>query len=114
MGEAIADCEQEKRIVHYSSNQNILLVGEGNFSFATCLAKVFGSAVNMVATSLDSRGNNNMVEIFSQFYYMQHKFYFCFWMLWTDANCRVSIGQVFKCSTQKLDRIGGHGMCYTA
>ncbi|XP_050371474.1 uncharacterized protein At4g26485-like [Argentina anserina] len=55
MGEAVADSEQEKRIVHYSSNQKILLVGEGNFSFSSCLAKEFGSATNMVATSLDSR-----------------------------------------------------------
>ncbi|KAL6198834.1 hypothetical protein ACLB2K_028622 [Fragaria x ananassa] len=55
MGEAIADTKQEKRVVHYSSKQKILLVGEGNFSFASCLAKGFGSAKNMVATSLDSR-----------------------------------------------------------
>ncbi|KAL6201841.1 hypothetical protein ACLB2K_025553 [Fragaria x ananassa] len=55
MGEAIADTEQEKRVVHYSSKQKILLVGEGNFSFASCLAKGFGSAKNMVAASLDSR-----------------------------------------------------------
>lgn len=48
---------QEKKIVHYSSSQKILLVGEGDFSFATCLAKAFGSASNMVATSLNSRGN---------------------------------------------------------
>ncbi|XP_050368877.1 uncharacterized protein At4g26485-like [Argentina anserina] len=45
----------EKMIKHYSSNQKILLVGEGNFSFAACLAKIFGSAKNMVATSLDSK-----------------------------------------------------------
>ncbi|KAL6196804.1 hypothetical protein ACLB2K_032417 [Fragaria x ananassa] len=55
MGEAIADTKQEKRVVHYSSKQKILLVGEGNFSFASCLAKGFGSAKNMVATSLESR-----------------------------------------------------------
>ncbi|XP_004308250.1 PREDICTED: uncharacterized protein At4g26485-like [Fragaria vesca subsp. vesca] len=55
MGEAIADTKQEKQVVHYSSKQKILLVGEGNFSFASCLAKGFGSAKNMVATSLDSR-----------------------------------------------------------
>ncbi|TQD77738.1 hypothetical protein C1H46_036723 [Malus baccata] len=46
----------EKRIKHYSSYQKILLVGEGDFSFAVCLARAFGLAVNMVATSLDSRG----------------------------------------------------------
>ncbi|PRQ30426.1 putative S-adenosyl-L-methionine-dependent methyltransferase [Rosa chinensis] len=55
MEKAIADTKQEKRIMHYSSNQKILLVGEGNFSFASCLAKVFGSAKNMVATSRESR-----------------------------------------------------------
>ncbi|KAL6201840.1 hypothetical protein ACLB2K_025552 [Fragaria x ananassa] len=44
-----------KRIKHYSSNQKILLVGEGNFSFAACLAIKFGSAKNLVATSLDSK-----------------------------------------------------------
>ncbi|PKI78817.1 hypothetical protein CRG98_000777 [Punica granatum] len=47
---------EEKKIMHYSSNHNILLVGEGDFSFATCLAQAFGSAPNIVATSLDSRG----------------------------------------------------------
>ncbi|KAM5586822.1 uncharacterized protein ABKV19_005645 [Rosa sericea] len=55
MEEAIADTKREKRIMHYSSSQKILLVGEGNFSFAACLAKEFGSAKNMVATSLDSK-----------------------------------------------------------
>ncbi|XP_004308245.1 PREDICTED: uncharacterized protein At4g26485-like [Fragaria vesca subsp. vesca] len=50
-----ADTKHEKRIMHYRSNQKILLVGEGNFSFAACLAKRFGSAKNMVATSLDSK-----------------------------------------------------------
>ncbi|PKI78816.1 hypothetical protein CRG98_000776 [Punica granatum] len=45
----------EKKIMHYSSNHNILLVGEGDFSFAACLARAFGSAPHIVATSLDSR-----------------------------------------------------------
>ncbi|KAI6688666.1 hypothetical protein NL676_025494 [Syzygium grande] len=45
----------EKRVKHYSNFHRILLVGEGDFSFAACLARRFGSAVNMVATSLDSR-----------------------------------------------------------
>ncbi|KAH9652504.1 hypothetical protein KPL70_027124 [Citrus sinensis] len=47
--------ESEKWIQHYSSHHKILLVGEGDFSFAACLAKSFGSADNMVATSLDSK-----------------------------------------------------------
>ncbi|KAF6153854.1 hypothetical protein GIB67_001087 [Kingdonia uniflora] len=41
-------------IKHYYSSHKILLVGEGDFSFSACLAKAFGSANNMVATSLDS------------------------------------------------------------
>ncbi|KAF6153862.1 hypothetical protein GIB67_001095 [Kingdonia uniflora] len=41
---------------HYCSSHKILLVGEGDFSFSACLAKAFGSAHNMVATSLDSLG----------------------------------------------------------
>lgn len=40
---------------HYNSEHKILLVGEGNFSFSACLATAFGSAKNMVATSLDSK-----------------------------------------------------------
>lgn len=47
--------------MHYSSSQKILLVGEGDFSFAACLGKEFGSAVNMVATSLDSEGNKTHI-----------------------------------------------------
>lgn len=47
---------EEKWIKHYSSRQKILLVGEGDFSFSACLATAFGSATNMVATSLDSKG----------------------------------------------------------
>ncbi|CAB4276991.1 unnamed protein product [Prunus armeniaca] len=45
----------ERQIKHYSSYQKILVVGEGDFSFAVCLARAFGLAVNMFATSLDSR-----------------------------------------------------------
>ncbi|XP_059069424.1 heavy metal-associated isoprenylated plant protein 41 [Cryptomeria japonica] len=45
----------EKRIMHYSNFHHILLVGEGDFSFSAALAKAFGSAENIVATSLDSR-----------------------------------------------------------
>ncbi|XP_059284131.1 heavy metal-associated isoprenylated plant protein 41-like [Lycium ferocissimum] len=46
--------EEEKRIQHYSSYHQILLVGEGDFSFSLCLAHSFGSASNIVASSLQS------------------------------------------------------------
>jgi len=42
----------------YSNKQKILLVGEGDFSFSLSLARVFGSATNNTATSLDTRGRN--------------------------------------------------------
>ncbi|KAE8679178.1 putative Late embryoproteinsis abundant hydroxyproline-rich glycoprotein family [Hibiscus syriacus] len=45
----------ERWIRHYCSSQRMLLVGEGDFSFSACLARCFGSATNVVATSLDSR-----------------------------------------------------------
>ncbi|KAG0620029.1 hypothetical protein M758_4G183300 [Ceratodon purpureus] len=48
---------EAKRISHYSNQQLILLVGEGDFSFASSLATAFGSATNIVATSLDSKGD---------------------------------------------------------
>ncbi|KAK9689585.1 hypothetical protein RND81_09G069100 [Saponaria officinalis] len=43
-----------KKIGVYNSKQRILLVGEGDFSFSACLAVAFGSASNIIATSLDS------------------------------------------------------------
>lgn len=48
--------EEEKWRKHYSSRHRILLVGEGDFSFSLSLARRFGSAHNMVATSLDTQG----------------------------------------------------------
>eukprot|EP00261_Vitis_vinifera_P016011 XP_010644669.1 PREDICTED: uncharacterized protein LOC104877637 [Vitis vinifera] len=48
--------EQEKRLMHYSSFHQILLVGEGDFSFSLCLAHSFASASNIVASSLDPYG----------------------------------------------------------
>lgn len=49
-----------KWIKHYSSKHEILLVGEGDFSFAACLAKAFGDASNITATSLDTEGQLRM------------------------------------------------------
>uniref|UniRef100_A0A7N0TY47 25S rRNA (uridine-N(3))-methyltransferase BMT5-like domain-containing protein n=1 Tax=Kalanchoe fedtschenkoi TaxID=63787 RepID=A0A7N0TY47_KALFE len=50
----------ERSITHYRSSHKILLVGEGDFSFSTCIAKAFGSARNITATSLDSNGKPMM------------------------------------------------------
>ncbi|KAK1581386.1 hypothetical protein Q3G72_005597 [Acer saccharum] len=57
MGEVVVEVDHEiKWIKHYSICHKILLVGEGDFSFAACLAKAFATASNIVATSLDSKG----------------------------------------------------------
>jgi hypothetical protein len=56
-----------KRISQYSNNQLILLVGEGDFSFSLALATAFGAAHNIVATSLDSRGEANFFYSFISF-----------------------------------------------
>ncbi|CAL9243744.1 unnamed protein product, partial [Arabidopsis halleri] len=45
-----------KRLRHYTNKQKILLVGEGDFSFSLSLARAFGSATNLTATSLDTQG----------------------------------------------------------
>ncbi|CAN0922848.1 Heavy metal-associated isoprenylated plant protein 41 [Linum grandiflorum] len=44
-----------RSVNHYSPHQEILLVGEGDFSFSLSLALIFGSASNIVATSLDCK-----------------------------------------------------------
>lgn len=45
---------EEKWVKHYCSSHKMLLVGEGDFSFSASLAAAFGSAHNMIATSLHS------------------------------------------------------------
>lgn len=62
----------EKRITLYRSSDEILLVGEGDFSFSLCLARAFGTAKNMVATSLDSRGTFSTIEIDKLYMYIIH------------------------------------------
>jgi hypothetical protein len=57
-----------KWIKHYSSSHKILLVGEGDFSFAVCLAKAFGTAENMIATSFDSKGISWVETFFHLFF----------------------------------------------
>ncbi|CAH8391483.1 unnamed protein product [Eruca vesicaria subsp. sativa] len=52
------DDNDEVWITHYSSNHQILLVGEGDFSFSCSLATRFGSASNIVASSLDSNADD--------------------------------------------------------
>ncbi|KAK3424664.1 hypothetical protein EUGRSUZ_F01443 [Eucalyptus grandis] len=44
---------RKKWLERYSPHHQILLVGEGDFSFSSSLASAFGSASNMTATSLD-------------------------------------------------------------
>ena len=55
--------------MHYSNLEGILLVGEGDFSFSSVLAKALGSAFNIIATSLDSRGFNFLFSCISQFHF---------------------------------------------
>ena len=59
----------ERWLRYYCSYHKILLVGEGDFSFSACLAVAFGSARNMVATSLDSRGKKLHALLNSNFIY---------------------------------------------
>ncbi|KAL4585331.1 hypothetical protein LXL04_009949 [Taraxacum kok-saghyz] len=48
------EVKKEVRKEHYSSTHKILLIGEGDLSFSLCLARAFGSARNIVATTLDT------------------------------------------------------------
>ncbi|GMY36577.1 hypothetical protein FCV25MIE_31819 [Fagus crenata] len=87
---------------HYSSKQRILLVGEGDLSFALCLATAFASARNIVATSLDtqediarkySNGIENVRELEERGCVVLYK---------VDAK---QMSQHFFLKTQRFDRI---------
>ena len=69
LGVDILNGGPERWIRHYCSSHKMLLVGEGDFSFSACLAVAFGSARNMVATSLDSRGKKLHALLNSNFIY---------------------------------------------
>ena len=60
----------ERSIKHSSNFHQILLVGEGDFSFSSALANAFGSAENMVVTSLDSRGLTHFLQFFYVFLWL--------------------------------------------
>ncbi|KAJ7967868.1 DUF2431 domain protein [Quillaja saponaria] len=94
--------KSEKWKKYYSSKQRILLVGEGDFSFSLCLARAFGSAHNLVATSLDyqehiakkySNGIGNVRELEERG---------CLVLYGVDAK---EMSQHFFLRTQRFDRI---------
>jgi hypothetical protein len=54
MGECSVDNNGAEKWIEYYSSSHKILVGEGDFSFASFLAKVFGTAANMIAMHLFS------------------------------------------------------------
>ena len=56
MEKTLAGEKRVRRLKHYSSDQKILIVGDGDFSFSLALAVAFGSGTNLLATSLDTYG----------------------------------------------------------
>ncbi|XP_026396369.1 uncharacterized protein At4g26485-like [Papaver somniferum] len=91
-----SDLQKEKKkssegtITHYNRSQRILLVGEGDFSFSACLANAFGSATDMVATSLDTE--ETLLEKYS--------------------GARKNIRQLQKLGCLVLHEVGVHDMLY--
>ncbi|KAM1804684.1 hypothetical protein ACFX12_030520 [Malus domestica] len=51
-----SNAKMERWFEHCNNSLEILLVQEDDFSFSACLARAFGYATNMVATSLESQG----------------------------------------------------------
>ena len=64
MGKERENKEREKWVNKYSPNHQLLLVGEGDFSFSSSLAKSFGSAFNILATSFDTYGNVTLFFVY--------------------------------------------------
>ncbi|OUZ99248.1 protein of unknown function DUF2431 [Macleaya cordata] len=94
--------EREKWINHYSTSQRILLVGEGDFSFSLCLANAFGSATNMVSTSIDTQESlsNKYGYAIGNVRELEEKG--CLVLLGVDAT---QMSQHFFLRTQRFDRI---------
>ncbi|MED6131693.1 hypothetical protein PIB30_012132 [Stylosanthes scabra] len=94
--------EAEKWKKHYSSRQRILLVGEGDFSFSLSLATAFGSAHNLVATSIDS--HENIVKKYSNGISNVRELEErgCLVLYGVDAK---EMSQHFFLKTQRFDRI---------
>lgn len=98
--------EEEVKLVtwkeHYSSEHKILLVGEGDFSFSLCLAKAFGSARNIVATTVDTqlelvKKYSNAIENMRELQDMG-----CVVLCGVDAT---TMSQHFFLTTQRFHRI---------
>ncbi|CAB4305967.1 unnamed protein product [Prunus armeniaca] len=93
---------EEKWRMHYSSRHRILLVGEGDFSFSLSLATHFGSARNMVATSLDSQEeiDSKYSNAIGNVRELEERG--CIVIYGVDAK---QMSQHFFLSTQRFDRI---------